>query len=340
MKVLLVCERSAGHIFPALMFAKRLSKEPNQIYFFLTAASLKKYVEDKGFTVIGKSLPFRNLIVEGVFRFFEALYIIFKLRPKKVIGFGGRDSFFLLLFSSFLFLDTAIYEPNLKSGKANKVLCLFVRKVWRGFRERQESKKIKAIGVPLRENIRRIDRKEARATLGLDDKLVIFCFGGSQGSRFINNAFVKFVQSSKEDFSIIHLTGQEQYFQISQLYNTITKSKFIKDFYYDIQVLYSAADIVVSRAGANTLGEIAFYRVAPILIPHPQGGAHQKENAFYFQRKGAASVFLQNNFSFQEFKDKLEELITNSDLRLAMQGKLSTINLGVNFEDFCNSNCF
>ena len=108
MRVLLACERSAGHIFPALMFAKKLSKDSSAIYFFITSTYLKKYIEDKGFKVVGKSFAWRNLIIEGLWRPLEALYLIVKLRPSKVIGFGGRDSFFLLLFSSLLFIGSFV----------------------------------------------------------------------------------------------------------------------------------------------------------------------------------------------------------------------------------------
>jgi UDP-N-acetylglucosamine--N-acetylmuramyl-(pentapeptide) pyrophosphoryl-undecaprenol N-acetylglucosamine transferase len=257
-----------------------------------------------------------------------------KLKPKKVIGFGGRDSFFLLLFSSFLFLDTSIYEPNLKAGKANKILKFFAREVLRGF-ESKQSRKSKTIGIVLRDNIKRIDKEDARRLLNFNNNPVIFCFGGSQGSSFINDIFMRFVRSSQEEFGIIHLTGQEEYFKFKQLYNTIDRNRFVKDFYYDMEVLYSAADIVVSRSGASTLGEISFYGLPAVLIPHPQGGAHQKENAFYFKERGAAFVYLQNNFSFEEFSGKLQELIHNEDLRRTMGNAAGAINLGATFESFC-----
>jgi UDP-N-acetylglucosamine--N-acetylmuramyl-(pentapeptide) pyrophosphoryl-undecaprenol N-acetylglucosamine transferase len=105
-----------------------------------------------------------------------------------------------------------------------------------------------------------------------------------------------------------------------------------------MEVLYSAADIVVSRCGASTLAEVSFYGLPAILIPHPQGGSHQRENAVYFQERGAAVVFNQSSFSFEDFKAKLEELILNRDLRQAMGESASAINLGVNFEDFCTAN--
>lgn len=132
MRVLLACERSAGHIFPALGFAKKLS-EKSQVYFFVSSPFLKKYIEKQGFSCFGQSFKFRNFLVEGIWRLFEALYLILKIKPEKVIGFGGRDSFFLVLFSTFLRLKTAIYEPNLKLGRANRLLVPFVTEVLRGF---------------------------------------------------------------------------------------------------------------------------------------------------------------------------------------------------------------
>ncbi len=317
MRVLLACERSAGHIFPAFCFARKLDKEGSEVYFFITSNFLKKYIEEKGFKVAGQSFAHRNIIIESLWRLLEAVYLILKLKPNKVIGFGGRDSFFLILFSSLLFLDTSIYEPNLKAGKANKVLKFFVRKILRGF-ESKPDKKSTTIGVVLRDNIKRIDKNQARRLLNINAGPVVFCFGGSQGSVFINDIFMRFVSSCKEGFSFIHLTGQDEYFKFIQLYNTIYRDKFVKDFYYDMEVPYSAADLVVCRSGASTLGEISFYGLPSILIPHPQGGAHQKENALYFKERGAAFVCLQSDFSFNDFSRKLKELILDEDLRRRM----------------------
>lgn len=386
MRVLLVCERSGGHIFPALAFGKKFRRQFNcqkskfeaEVYFFATSSFLKKYIEREGFIVVGKSFSFRNIVLEGVWRLCEAIYLILKLRPKKVIGFGGRDSFFLIFISSLLFLDTQIYEPNVALGKTNRVLSFFVRKILRGFEVEKENgapaglsvpteaagkskiagraesrpasifglkaqvlwrgdKKNKTIGIPLRENMKKIDKFDARKILHFNDKPVIFCFGGSQGASFINQVFVKFVQYTPGDFQIIHLTGRDEYWKIFQLYKRIINNKFIKDFYYRMEILYSAADIVVSRAGANTLGEISYFRLPSILIPNPSGGGHQKKNAFYFRERGAALVSLQEDFSFPRFRELLRNLISNSSLRQSLEDNLSKIKLGVEFEDFCNN---
>lgn len=338
--VLLACDRSGGHIFPALALAKELRKRQKdnvRICFFATSASLKCYCVEEGFPVLGKTFSSRNLLYEGFFRFVEAFYVIIKVRPRSIVGFGGRDSFFLIFFGSLFFIETLIYEPNIKLGKANKILSYFVRKVLAGFQEGFKSKKKCVVGIPLRENIRIVDKKEARRALGFTEEPVIFCFGGSQGSSFLNNVCMRLVKELSGNYQIIHLTGKREYFQIMQFYNTIEKRKFVKDFSYSVETLYSAADVVISRCGASTLGEIAYYRLPAILIPHPQAGGHQKDNAFYFKDRGAAFVFLQNEFSFEEFKRTAAQLLTDERLREELKSNLGKIKLGVNVEEFCNS---
>ena len=338
MKILFVCERSAGHIFPALSIAAKIPKGSN-IYFFATSAFLKDYIKKEGFACLGKSLPIRNLLIEVLWRLFEALYLILKLRPKKVIGFGGRDSFFLVFFSSLLGIETVIYEPNLKIGRANRFLAPFVGKILRGFGG-DMSKKSRVIGIPLRKNIKRIDKAAARRILNFNQDPVVFCLGGSQGSAFLNNVFVEFIREFKGKLQIIHLTGKDKYLEISPLYNTMKDRSFVKDFYYEVGVLYSAADLVVSRAGANTLGEISFYQLPAILIPHPQASGHQKDNALYLQDKGAAIVHSQDEFSFERFSNSLSKLIQDESLRQSIRNKLSKIKLGISYEDFSSNDYF
>jgi UDP-N-acetylglucosamine--N-acetylmuramyl-(pentapeptide) pyrophosphoryl-undecaprenol N-acetylglucosamine transferase len=338
MRVLLACERSGGHIFPALSVAKSL--EEKEIYFFATSDFLRNYLAQEGFKVYGRCFSSRNIFFELSWRALEAVYLIFKLRPQKIIGFGGRDSFFLLFFGSLFFLDTAIYELNFTFGKANTILSFFVRRIFCGFPKKSADKKIKAIGIPLRRNIKIIKKQEALRALGFSVKPAIFCFGGSQGSSFLNASFMKLIENLKGDYQIIHLTGKREYFQILQLYNKIEKNKFIRDFYWAIEVLYSAADIVICRAGASTLSEVAYYALPALIIPHPSGGGHQKENAFYLEERGAAYILEQEKFSFDIFKGKVERLLYDSAERERLRNNLSTIKLGVAFEEFRHTNHF
>ncbi len=346
MKVLLACERSAGHIFPALSIGKKIvqgdllgcTKEaPGKVYFFATSADLRSYIEESGFRVFGRSFPSRKLVWEGVWRFFEALIIILKLRPDKVIGFGGRDSFFMVLFGALIGADTAIYEPNCSFGKSNRILAFGARQIWRGFSPQKLQRKSKVIGVPLRENIKRVNKVRARKMLNFDEQPVIFCLGGSQGSSFLNQIFIRFIRDLQGRCQVIHLTGKRQYCEMLGYYGEIKGNKFIKDFFYEVELLYSAADIVVSRAGAGTLAEIAFYKLPALLVPLSSAGAHQNQNAFYFQERQAALVCRQDEFCFADFSSKLSGLISNVNLREALKANLERIRLGVGFEEFGGS---
>jgi len=342
MRILFVCDRSAGHIFPALAMAQKIRQQAkgDKLYFFATSLSLKEHLIKEGFMAYGKCFNTRNIVIETAYRFFEALRLIFIIKPHKLVGFGGRDSFFLVLLGSLLFLDTSIYEPNVTPGKANLVLSLFVRRVLCGFGKKKLSKKYTTLGIPLRPNIKKVDRKEALGVLGFDDKPVLFCFGGSQGSVFLNNTFIKLIDSLGGDYQVIHLTGEREYFKISQFYNKIDRKKFVKGFYYQMELLYSIADIVICRAGASTLAELSYYKLPALLIPHPAAGGHQKANAMYFKERQAAYVFLQENFNFEQFRQAALGLLQDKNLRYRIKNNLNGIKIGIGFEDFCRNNYF
>ncbi|MBN3040614.1 MAG: glycosyltransferase [Candidatus Omnitrophica bacterium] len=342
MNIILAAERSAGHIFPALTIASAMikdgkkgqSSQDKNVFIFTTSSKLKKYVEEEGFTAIGRCFSKRNILIEGFWRFFESFYIIFKLRPGLVIGFGGRDSFFLVFISSLLFIKTFIYEPNVTFGRANKKLAWFVSGIWRGMVEDGLKKKEKSIGIPLRKGLLKLEKEQARKSLGFDERPVIFCFGGSQGSVFINDIFMRFVKNVSESIQIIHLTGPDQDFQISRFYNKISNNKFIRDFYYQIGTLYSAADLLLCRAGALTLGEISYFNLPSVLVPYPSSGGHQKENALFFKKHEAAIVIEQDGFDFESFAVTLNEVLYDRCKQQKLIDNLQKIRLGVSFEDF------
>ena len=192
------------------------------------------------------------------------------------------------------------------------------------------SNKCRTIGVPLRENIIKYEGERARKILNFDSRPVILCFGGSQGASFINAAAVELFRELEGSCQIIHLTGKREYFKIARLYNKIKEgNKFIRDFYYSMDVLYNSADMVISRAGASALAEISFYGLPSLLVPYP-GDSHQVKNALYFGKRGAAFVLTQGAFSFNKFKRLAARLLYDGKLREEMSENLKNIRLGVN----------
>ncbi len=336
-KTLLVSERSAGHVYPALAIAEKIILEnPNNDLFFFTSSKIfKKHIKKNGYTVFGLTFSFRNIFIEFSWRVIESVYIILKIRPNQIIGFGGRDSIFLVLFGSIFIDRVFIYEPNAKAGKANRFLYPFVKTVYRGLPPQNKRKKDRIVGIPLLKKVKKIKKEGARQRLNFGQEPVVLCFGGSQGSSFINQNFIKFVSKNKnKPYQIIHLTGKKEYQEILSFYAQVKNNKFIQPFSWEMPLLYSAADLVLARAGALTLANISFYDLASILIPYPEAEGHQSLNAAYLREKGAAVVFLQNNFNFNDFNSCLEKLIWNNSFREKIEQNVKKVDIEKINKDF------
>lgn len=341
MTILMACERSGGHIFPALVLAKKLKYRYGDdctIYFFLTADFLKDTVEKEGYRVIGKAFKKRFLLFEIIYRFCESIILLLKVRPQKVIGFGGRDSFFLVLFARLFGAKSALYEPNVEFGKANKVLAKFVNVVLTGFQSPSRFlKKSKTVGIPLRSNLRLILRTEALRIFSFNENPVILCFGGSQGSLFLNNLMKYLTTQLPQNCQFLHFTGKQGFNEMQDFYGKSGRPAFVRDFYYNMEEAYSAADIVICRSGASTVAEIAYFALPAIFIPHPAASGHQQANAMKLVGVHGAKIFSQNNFSQEEFAQAAKEIIFNKDINYFMRKQLSGVSLGVKYEEFCKN---
>lgn len=337
-RVLLVTERSGGHIYPALAFAEKIKKDTSdlgEISFFSSSRLFKKLLQERGFTTVGVAFGSRFIFLELFWRAIEAVYIIWRVGPDKVIGFGGRDSFFLVLFSRILGIQAFIYEPNAKMGRANQVLSLIVKNVLRGIPPLDKKKNHKIVGIPLFGGTSPISKELARKRLNFNENPVVLCFGGSQGSSFINRIFISFIRKHAEKpYQIIHLTGKKEYKRIRDFYGAVKNNNFVCDFYQDMELLYRAADIAIARAGALTLANLSFYNLPSVIIPYPKAGGHQALNAAFLVKQKAGLVFYQDNFNFESFDACLEKLITDLDFQETIRENLEEIKLGVKSEDF------
>ncbi len=333
MRIILACDRSAGHIFPAKCLA--ISLRRNKVFFFAPSYYFRPLLEKEGYRVFGLPLRFRNIIIESFIRLWEGIYIIYRLRPRKVIGFGGRDTFFVVLWARLLFIDTVLYEPNMVMGKANKVLYPLVKKVYRGFYIPRITKKGVWVGIPVRDELKKQDKKEAREKLGLEtSSAVILCFGGSQGSEFINNKFGEFAKASKEPFQIIHITGLKQKRYFLEFYDKISRKAVVYDFFKAIDLLYSAADIVISRSGALTVAEVSYYRLPAVFVPYPGAGNHQYANADYLEKRKACFIVPQSDFSSRDFSMYIEILLKDNVVRRNMADNLGRLKVAVKCGEF------
>ena len=196
-------------------------------------------------------------------------------------------------------------------------------------------KRFRYIGVPVRDDLTKYDKENAKRKLGLDIALpVIMCFGGSQGSGFLNSFFKRFIESSALEFSVIHITGFKQYSDFVEFYGKINRKALVYDFFKDIGILYSATDIVVCRGGALSTAEVVFYRIPAVIVPYPGAGSHQYANVRYLEEKKACYVVDQKNFSFDKVKGFIERLLDNKEERLRIRDNLRKLDICVSCKEF------
>jgi UDP-N-acetylglucosamine--N-acetylmuramyl-(pentapeptide) pyrophosphoryl-undecaprenol N-acetylglucosamine transferase len=315
MKILLACDRSKGHSYPALVLARHIKKyyPQHSVVFYGLKKKDRRPLRAEGFRCFGLDIGRRHIIIEGIWFFFEALALIAVIRPGRVIGFGGRNSFFALLFSS-LFVKVFLFEPNATFGRANRLLAFVSRKVFLGLKEPSSAKEVGA-GIPLRKEITQVtlSREEALERLKLDsDKRTILVFGGSSGSTFINETFFAAASllKEKEVFQVIHITGPRDLKRMRTSYEQAGIKACVVDFFPQMGILYRACDCLVSRSGASTVAEVAFSLKPALLIPYPYACGHQVKNAQFLSRRKAACMAEQFSLNKERLRDIVKGLLT------------------------------
>ena len=218
-------------------------------------------------------------------------------------------------------IKTLIHEQNSYPGLTTRKLSNKVDKVCIA---NQEAKKylngnIIETGIPIRENLKKINKNEACKKLGLSiNKKTIFIVGGSQGSKFLNKYFEKTLNFYlKHNIQIIWQCGHKNIDYYKRKINN--KNILLKGFFNKIDFAYSASDIIISRAGGMALNEIAFMEKPMILIPlQNSAGNHQLHNAMSFYNKNAAIMIEQNDLKNNIVEKTIEKLFQNKNEMIKM----------------------
>ena len=302
---------TGGHIFPAVAIAKAIQRREPQAEILFVGAEGRMEMEKvpaEGFDIVG--LPVAGFDRKRLWRNFKVLYKLFKsmLRAKNVlkkfkpdiaIGVGGYASGPMLKAAQKAGIPTVLQEQNSYAGVTNKLLAANANAIcvaYEGMDRFFPADKIKLTGNPVRKALldRAGDKAEARKALGLDpDREVVFVTGGSLGARTIN-------ESVAAALDAITATGAQVLWQTGKLYadECAAIAKGRKDvhampFVADMGAAYSAATLVVARAGAGTISELQLLGVPAVLVPSPNVAEdHQRKNAQALVDKNAAVMIL------------------------------------------------
>ena len=295
---------TGGHIYPAVAIAKALQMEyPNCAILFVGAKNRMEMekVPQEGFDIVGldvlglkRAISPANLLVIWKFikSYFSAKKIIKKCQPDWVIGTGGYASLAVMMAAARMHKKTLIWEGNGYAGLTNKILASRVNIICTGFPGMENvfpEDKVRFTGNPVRQSLQTPpDKALSCQHFGLDpQKPVIFITGGSLGARSINTAIQAGLKTfTDQGIQLIWQTGK-QFEANTQNLTGIHATAFLRE----MDLAYGAADLVISRAGALSMSEIAVCGKPSLLVPSPNvTDDHQTKNALQFSDRGAAIV--------------------------------------------------
>lgn len=343
LRVLLAGGGTAGHVNPALAIAEIIKeKHPDTQFCFagtpdgLEASIIpKEGYEFKSIKIKGFQ---RKISLENIKRNIKAVsyltmsghrskQIIREFNPDIVIGTGGYVSGPIVRTAAKMGIKTAIHEANAFPGVTTKILSKYVDKVMLTVKETAKylDKNVKSTvtGLPVRKGFGGISKEEARKKLGIpQDEICILSTGGSLGARVINEAVAKLLKWYQDnDIKINHIHSYGKYQGYKDYPDTLKadgvdlNDKRIKlSEYVDMPVCMAAADLVISRCGANSLTELEAIGRGSILIPSPNVAEnHQYYNGMVLDKAGAGICIEQKDFSADWLINKINELYNNRE---------------------------
>jgi len=250
------------------------------------------------------------------FGFFQSLYLMKRFSPDVVLGVGGYSSGPVCLAARVLGIPSAIHEQNSFPGLTNRILGRIVERVFISFEESRRhfpGGKVFFTGNPIREEILEAERTD----VAVENDFTILVMGGSQGARAINRAFLGalgILKTRGRRPRIIHQTGEADYEMVLNGYRELGIEGEIRAFIEDMGSAYRRADIVVSRAGATTVSELAALGKPSILVPYPYAAnRHQETNAQILAGVGGAYVVLEEDLSAERLADLLIGMMDNRE---------------------------
>ena len=279
---------------------------------------------DRGNMLSNLGLPFK--ILKSLSR---SKKIIKNFAPDFAVGTGGFASGPALYEASKLGIPIFIQEQNAHAGVTNKILSKKARAVFTAYHQVEgfPAEKIKFLGNPIRSTIvsGMQETAAAKEKMGLNkDKLTILSVGGSLGSRTLNNAWKSHLNEIvNKDYQLIWQTGKLDYKDILEETKGVdTKNIQILEFIKDMELAYSAADVIVSRAGAIAISELAVAQKPVLLVPFPFAAEdHQTKNAMNLVDKNAARM-VKDSETQEKFWNTLSEICENENIRKEMSANL------------------
>ena len=352
MNLIFTCGGTAGHINPAIAVANMMKERYPQcriLFIGATGHMEEKLVPQAGYEL--KCLPGSGLsrgknlaalkqnahAVKCVVSAVGQCKRIFRdFRPDVVIGTGGYASFPALRAAQSMGIPTCVHESNALPGLTTKMAANKASRVLVAFPESvshyRHPERVEVVGMPVRREFIFTDKEKARKELGLDSRPLVVSAFGSNGAKAMNEAVAGLFRLEKDalfPFRHIHATGRFGWDWMPDLVRSqgvdpdVDTSIDLREYIYNMATVMSAADVIISRAGASTCNEIGACGMPSILIPSPNvTNNHQEKNARMLSDRGAAVLLLEKDCTPQRLYDEITALLNDRDARERMRDSL------------------
>ncbi|MEI8343635.1 MAG: undecaprenyldiphospho-muramoylpentapeptide beta-N-acetylglucosaminyltransferase [Candidatus Moraniibacteriota bacterium] len=349
MRIVLTGGGSGGHLFPLIAVANKIREKIGPEAEFLYIGS---GVEMENSVMNESGIPTKHVLsgkmrryfsvknITDIFKipigFLQSLWILFKFVPDVIFSKGGYVAVPVVIAAWIYHIPILIHESDSIPGVSNQFLAKFSNRVAVAYPSAEQyfaQEKVALTGNPVRFQVIEGDAVMMRTQLGFTtSKNTLLVLGGSQGSQIINDAIVKILPQLLYSYQIIHQTGEKNFNEV--IAGAAQQGvKAGREGYYAVPFLnanqlrdsFALCDLVVSRAGANFIAEIAANGKPAILIPlENSANDHQRMNAFALAKIGAAIVLEETNLGQHLLLEKIEKILSDNVLRQQMIEQVKT----------------
>jgi UDP-N-acetylglucosamine--N-acetylmuramyl-(pentapeptide) pyrophosphoryl-undecaprenol N-acetylglucosamine transferase len=305
-------------------FDEKALFENSIAYISIPAGKLRRYASLQNIT---------DLLVT-LYGTIKAVFTLFRLYPDVVMGKGGYGSIPTIVAARLLRIPVVIHESDAKPGRASLFAARFAAKIAISYDSAAAyfpltvQNKIARTGIPIRKALMRVETEGARQYLGLEqDVPTIFILGGSQGAVSINEIVLSALPDLVSFANIIHQTGPANFKGVQAISQVILTKNLHANRYHPVNYLDEVSlqraagvmNIVVSRAGSNSIAEIGLWKKPAILIPIPESVSHdQRTNAYAYARTGAAVVLEEENLTPHLLVSEIKRIMDDPKLAQRM----------------------
>ncbi len=338
MKIVLTGGGTGGHLVPLVVIAKKIKeKNPEAQFLFIGPAGAmeKKIIGGAGIPMkkiatgkMRRYFSFQNLVdfFKVPFGILQVLCLLLWNMPDAIFSKGGYASVPVVLVGWLYRIPILIHESDANPGVSNSILAKFANRVAVAYSQAEiyfPAEQVVLTGNPLREDIVQGEAQKARELFSLiESKKVIFVWGGSQGSKIINDNILEVLPELLREYQVIHQTGENNLKEVKKKAGELG-IKAGREGYFplafieeELKDILAVSDLVISRAGSSSISEIAANRIPSILIPlENAANNHQRMNAYAIAKIGGTVVLEEANLRGHILLGKIKEILTNDEFR-------------------------